>query len=158
MRARHVFPSLALVGALVVALSGCATTVALTPADAANDPACADVMVRLPDTVAGQTRRSTNAQSTAAWGDPASVILRCGLPDSGPSPLPCFTVDNIDWLRDAAKDPSFTFVTYGRIPAVEVLIDSTAVSGTSALSDLSAAVGTLEPLHACLDATDPLGN
>jgi hypothetical protein len=115
-------------------------------------------MVRLPDTVAGESRRSTNAQSTAAWGEPASVILRCGLPDTGPSPLPCFTLDDIDWLRDDATDPNFTFLTYGRDPAIEVVVDSTAVSGTEVLSDLSLSVGTLEPLRACVDATNVLGN
>ena len=154
MRARLLVPSLALVGLL----SGCAGTIALQPAEAANDPACAEVLVRVPDVVAGLDRRSTNAQSTAAWGDPAAVILRCGLTDGGPSVLPCFTVDNVDWLRDDANDPNFTFVTYGRNPAVEVLIDSTAVSGTAVLSDLSIAVGTLEPLRVCVDATDVLGN
>jgi hypothetical protein len=154
MRVRLLLPSLALVGVL----TGCTATVALQPAELANDPACAEVMVRLPDVVAGESRRSTNAQSTAAWGDPASVILRCGLPDGGPSPLPCFTVDEIDWLRDDANDPTFTFLTYGRNPAVEVLIDSEAVSGTEVLSELSLAVGTLEPLRACVDATDVLGN
>jgi hypothetical protein len=154
MRARLLVPSLALLGLL----SGCAGTIALQPAEAANDPACAEVMVRVPDVVAGLDRRSTNAQSTAAWGDPAAVILRCGLPDGGPSVLPCFTVDNVDWLRDDANDPNFTFVTYGRNPAVEVLIDSAAVSGTTVLSDLSIAVGTLEPLRVCVDATDVLGN
>ena len=154
MHARLIFPSLALLGLL----SGCAGTVALQPADDANNPACAEVMVRVPDVVAGLDRRSTNAQSTAAWGDPAAVILRCGLPDVGPSALPCFTVDDVDWLRDDAKDPNFTFITYGRNPAVEVLVDSTSVSGTAALSDLSIAVGTLEPLRVCVDATDVLGN
>ncbi len=154
MRARLLFPSVALLGLL----SGCAGIVALQPADAANNPACAEVMVRVPDVVAGLDRRSTNAQSTAAWGDPAAVILRCGVPDGGPSALPCFTVDNVDWLRDAADDPTFTFLSYGRNPAVEVLIDSTAVSGTAALTDLSIAVGTLEPLRVCVDATDVLGN
>jgi len=154
MRARLLVPSLALLGLL----SGCAGTIALQPAEAANDPACAEVMVRVPDLVAGLDRRSTNAQSTAAWGDPAAVILRCGVPDGGPSVLPCFTVDNVDWLRDDANDPNFTFVTYGRNPAVEVLIDSAAVSGTAVLSDLSIAVGTLEPLRVCVDATDVLGN
>ena len=154
MHARLIFPSLA----FLALLSGCAGTVALQPADDANNPACAEVMVRVPDVVAGLDRRSTNAQSTAAWGDPAAVILRCGLPDGGPSALPCFTVDDVDWLRDDANDPNFTFITYGRNPAVEVLVDSTAVSGTAALSDLSIAVGTLEPLRVCVDATDVLGN
>jgi len=154
MRLRLLLPSLALVGAL----SGCATAVVLQPAELANDPACAEVMVRLPDVVAGETRRSTNAQSTAAWGNPAAVILRCGLPDPGPSALPCFTVDTIDWLRDDSGDPSFRFRAYGRAPGLEVIIDSTAVSGTSALSDLASAVGVLPAERLCLDATDVLGN
>lgn len=154
MRLRLFLPSLALVGVL----SGCTPAVVLTPAELANEPACAEVMVRLPDTVAGEPRRSTNAQSTAAWGNPAAVILRCGLPEQGPSALPCFTVDSIDWLRDDASDPSFTFLAYGRTPGLEVIIDSTLVSGTSALSDLATAVGTLPPERLCLDATDVLGN
>jgi hypothetical protein len=154
MRLRLLLPSLALVGAL----SGCATAVVLQPAELANDPACAEVMVRLPDVVAGETRRSTNAQSTAAWGNPAAVILRCGLPDPGPSALPCFTVDTIDWLRDDSGDPSFRFRAYGRAPGLEVIIDSTAVSGTSALSDLASAVGVLPAERLCLDSTDVLGD
>ena len=154
MRARFLFPSIALLGVL----SGCAGTVPLTPADDANNPKCAEVMVRLPDTVAGEARRSTNAQSTAAWGDPSSVILRCGIPDTSPSALPCFTVDAIDWLRDDTNDPRFTFLTFGRDPAVEVLVDSNAVSGTTALSDLASAVSLLEPTRVCADATDVFGN
>lgn len=154
MRLRLLLPSLALVGAL----SGCTSAVVLTPAELANEPACAEVMVRLPDVVAGETRRTTNAQSTAAWGNPAAVILRCGLPDLGPSALPCFTLDTIDWLREGASDPSFTFLAYGRTPGLEVTIDSTAVSGTSALSDLASAVGVLPAERLCLDATDVLGN
>jgi hypothetical protein len=86
------------------------------------------------------------------------VILRCGLPDPGPSALPCFTVDTIDWLRDDSGDPSFTFLAYGRAPGLEVIIDSTAVSGTSALSDLASAVGVLPAERLCLDSTDVLGD
>ena len=36
---------------LVAALSGCSTTIHLEPADDANDPACAEVSVLLPDAV-----------------------------------------------------------------------------------------------------------
>jgi hypothetical protein len=153
MRTLLVVPS----AVLVVALAGCTTAVALKPAELANDPACAEVMVRLPETVAGLERRTTNAQSTAAWGDPAAVILRCGLPPTGPSPLPCATLDNIDWLRDDTNDPNFAFITFGRKPAVEVIIDSTRVSGTSALSDLDGAVGNIAATDHCLDPVDPRG-
>ena len=140
----------------VLGLAGCATTVALSPAPDANNPACANVMVRLGDSVGGEARRTTNAQSTAAWGDPASVIMRCGLTPSGPSTLPCFTVDDIDWLRDSSADPVFRFVTFGRSPAVEVTIDSRHAAGTSALGDLASAIATIPATDKCLDATDPL--
>src|SRR4051794_17572569 len=70
-------------------LSGCAGTVGMEPAADATDPACADVIVRLPDTAADVDRRETDAQGTGAWGDPASVLLRCGVEPSGPTTLPC---------------------------------------------------------------------
>jgi hypothetical protein len=130
-----------LVVALLVTLTGCAPTVALQPAADAISPICASVIVHLPDTVDGQPSRVTDAQGTGAWGNPAAVILRCGVPVPAPTAtLPCVTVDNIDWLRDDSKDPSFVFTTFGRDPAIEVIIDSRAVSGASALSDLSYAV------------------
>ena len=61
-------------------LTGCTATVALDPAPDANNPACADVVVRLPDTIDSLQKRGTNSQSTAAWGEPTGVIFRCGLP------------------------------------------------------------------------------
>ena len=76
------------VAALAFGLAGCATSVPMEPAEGANDPACADVIVRLPDTVSDLERRSTNAQSTGAWGDPVGVELRCGTPTSGPTTKP----------------------------------------------------------------------
>jgi hypothetical protein len=67
-------------------------------------------------------------------------------------------VDTIDWLRDDVNDPSFTFRAFGRSPGVEVIIDSTAVSGTTVLSDLASAVGSIGAERVCVDATDVLGN
>lgn len=154
MYARLAVPSLA----LVTLLSGCAGTVALQPADDANDPGCAEVMVRLPDQIAGAQRRTTNAQSTAAWGDPATVILRCGLPETGPSELPCFSVNGIDWLRDDSTAPNYRFITFGRSPATEVLIDSTTASGTDAIDAVGTAVGALPATSKCLGAEDVFGN
>ena len=142
---------LALVPLLVLGLAGCAPTVALEPADGAADPACAEVTVRLPDTVAALTARETNAQATGAWGEPVGVILRCGVPSPGPtSTLVCVTVDGVDWLRDDTNDPSYVFTTYGRTPAVEVIVDATAASGLDALTDLAYAVGQLPVEGACV--------
>ena len=133
-------------------LAGCAPTVALEPAVYANTPECANMMVRLPDTVAELPRRSVTAQSTAAWGEPVAVIIRCGLPTPPPSTLPCATVEGIDWLRDDADAPRFVFTTYGLDPATEVIVDSEVVSGTAVLRDVARAVGSQStPIAQCLD-------
>ena len=141
-----------IVAALTVGvLAGCAPTVTLEPADDAANPACAEVSVRLPDTVAELPRRLTNAQATGAWGEPTGVILRCGVPVPAPTAtLPCVTVDGVDWLRDGTDDPNFVFTTYGRNPAIEVIINSEVVSGFSALNDLARAVSQLPIEGQCI--------
>ncbi len=149
----------ALVAPLLLVLAGCAPVVVLDPAADAANPACAPMMVRLPETVGGLHSRETDAQATAAWGQPAYVLLRCGVPSPAPTAtLPCITVAGIDWLRDDTKDPNFVFTTYGRTPAVEVIIDSIGdpnvandgVSGFEALSNLGPAVGEIPATRACV--------
>jgi len=154
MFARVTLPSLA----LVLALGGCTSAVPLQPAEGANDPACAEVMVRLPDSVTGLARRSTNAQSTAAWGDPAAVILRCGLPETGPSELPCFSVNGIDWLRDDSQAPIDTFITFGRYPATELVVDSDAASGIDSVTAVGTAVSAISATSKCLSSEDVFGD
>lgn len=115
------------------------------------------MMVRLPDTLADVPRRNVNAQSTAAWGEPVAVIVRCGLLMPPPSTLPCVTVDGIDWLRDDSDAPNFIFTSYGRDPATEVIVDSEVVSGTTVLRGLARAVGSQsEPTAQCLDPASVL--
>src|SRR5664279_2771923 len=95
---------------LLAILAGCAAIVPLEPADDAANVACADVIVHLPDTVAGLDQRETNAQSTGAWGEPAGVLLRCGVAVPDPTAaLACVTAptDGIDWLRDDSDAPNF---------------------------------------------------
>ena len=141
---------LALALPLALVLAGCSQTVALEPADDAANPVCAEVSVRLPDTADGQPLRSTNAQATGAWGNPASIILRCGVPAPAPTAeLPCLTVEGIDWLRDDSDAPNYVFTTYGRVPAVEVIVDGDKASGFAALVDLAPAVGRL-PVEGCV--------
>ena len=127
---------IAAVAGVSLLLAGCAPTVALHPAPPhANDPACADVIVRLPDQLDSQSgllaRRDTDAQSTAAWGDPTSVILRCGVPVPGATTLPCIQIDNaIYWLRE--KDDAqkvWRFTTFGRDPAIQLAISTTLSPG-----------------------------
>jgi hypothetical protein len=132
-------------------LTGCASSVPLTPATDAANPECAEVITRLPESVASLVQRDTNAQGTSAWGTPADVLLYCGVdvPDPTAS-LSCVTVDGIDWLRDPADDPNFTFITYGRDPAIAVVVNSESVSGGTALTDLSAAISIIPAERACV--------
>jgi hypothetical protein len=146
-------------------LGGCAAIVPLEAADDATNPTCAEVIVRLPDTVAGLDLRETNAQATGAWGEPATVLLRCGVavPDPTAS-LACVTApeNGIDWLRDDSDAPNYVFTTYGRDPAVQVIIDSDGdpdvegdeVSGFDALTQLASAVSQIAPERFCVALSD----
>ena len=105
---------------VLLLLAGCTPIVALDPADDAENPACAAVIVQLPDTVDDLASRETDAQGTAAWGDPATVRLYCGVPTPDPtSLLRCYTIGGVDWLIDDSDDPNAFAVTYGRTPAVQ---------------------------------------
>lgn len=136
--------------ALTLSLSACSPTVSLEPAADANNPGCAEVIVRLPDAVDGQERRSTNAQSTAAWGNPATVILRCGIEPVEISTLPCVTASGVDWIVDDSAKPSFRFISFGRTPALEVIVDSENAVGVNALDSLAEAVKSIEPTKKCV--------
>lgn len=107
--------------ALAAGLAGCSTTVHLEPAADANDPACANVSVLLPDTIGGYERVWTDAQATGAWGDP-TVVLRCGVEPPAPSDLVCTTLGGVDWLVLEQEEERQRLVTYGREPAIEVII------------------------------------
>ena len=136
--------------ALTLSLSACSPTVSLEPAADANNPGCAEVIVRLPDAVDGQERRSTNAQSTAAWGNPATVIMRCGIEPVEISTLPCVTANGVDWIIDESAKPSFRFISFGRTPALEVIVDSENAVGVNALDSLAEAVKSIEPTKKCV--------
>lgn len=151
-RPRRALAALVMFGS--VALAGCTSTVSLNPSPGANDPACAEVMVRLPAIVDGQARRWTDAQSTAAWGDPASVILTCGQEPLGPTTLPCTTVDDIDWVIDDSEAPRYRVVSFNRSPAVEVYLDNDVVSSAGVLDTLSPAVALLPSNGSACTALD----
>jgi hypothetical protein len=138
-------PSLAATAALAIlvgaALTGCSTTVNLEPAEGAEDPACAEVTVRLPGSVADQPRLWTDAQATGAWGaQTSSVLLRCGVTPPGPTEAKCITLGGVDWVVDESQAPRYLVTTYGRVPAVEVFIDNETVSPNDVLSALGVAV------------------
>lgn len=139
----------------LLALAGCARAISLPPADEASDPGCAEVIVTLPESIGGEggleelERRTTTAQGTAAWGDPSAVTLRCGMPVPAPSTQQCVSVGGVDWLQVAQEEGVFTFVSYGREPATEVVIDTTIVTGATALDAVSGSVARTDQVGAC---------
>ena len=135
---------------LSLTLAGCSATVILNPAPNSNDPGCAEVIVRLPQQTAQQPRRTTSAQATAAWGDPTTVTLTCGLEPITVSALPCITAGGVDWVVDETQKPNYRFISFGRTPATLVTIDSTKVSGATVLEDLGQAVQFTKQTKKCL--------
>jgi hypothetical protein len=116
-------PALAAAASLALALAGCSPVVSMVPAaDDANDPDCAAATVRMPDAISTYELRQTDAQATAAWGNPTVVLLYCGVPVPEVSDLPCVEIDDIFWLREEVP-AGLAFTTYGRDPAIRVVID-----------------------------------
>lgn len=154
-RTRRTLPRLVAAASVAVValplLAACSRPVPFEPAPDAVDPECAAVVVRLPDAVGGQEARETDAQGTGAWGTPASVLLRCGVEPPGPTTLRCVSVDEVDWIIDESDAPRYRFTTYGRTPAVEVVVDNDVVSGTTVIADLSPAIAVIEADGGCTD-------
>jgi hypothetical protein len=143
-----------LLAAIALLLSGCAPIVNLGAAEYSNDPLCAEVSVRLPAEIGELQKRQTNAQATGAWGDPSSVLLRCGLEGVEVSTLPCVTAGDVDWLVADSDAPNYRFISYARYPAVEVIVDSENASGVTALESLAQAVAQIPATKVCTEITN----
>jgi hypothetical protein len=156
-RTSRIVAALGVVVAVAAGLTGCTNAVAMTAAPSANAAACAAAQVRLPDTVDTKyALRNTNAQSTAAWGDPSAAVYHCGVAVPTVSDLPCFTQGSVDWIRDD-KGKQVVYTTFGRDPAVQVVID-TSKTTSQVLQDLGTAVSSLPTDgHKCLDPSDVTG-
>ena len=98
---------------------------------------------RLPDQVHGQDRVRTTSDSpaVAAWGDPA-VIWRCGVEPPGPTTDECLDVDGVDWVVHVLDDGA-SFTTFGREPAVQVLVPSAYAPEPLLLPPLSSVAATV---------------
>lgn len=104
-------------------LAACGDTpVRAVPFEQADSPACREVAAHWPQTVGDLTPRVTAVQSdaVAAWGDPP-IVARCGKQPPGPTTDQCIDVNGIDWVATELDDGTM-FTTYGRSPAVEVLV------------------------------------
>lgn len=147
--------------AALVALAGCSAVVSMTPAaEFANDPECAEAIVRMPEAISSYELRQTNAQATAAWGEPTVVLLYCGVPVPQASDLPCVEIEGVFWLREEVP-AGLAYTTYGRDPAIRVVVavpadaDESAVSPGVVLDELSGAVSyTSETGRRCVDLED----
>ena len=122
MNSRRTLAALA-AAALAAVLAGCSPVVSMIPAaEFANDPGCAAATVRMPDAISSYELRQTDAQATAAWGNPTVVLLYCGVPVPEVSDLPCVDIGDVFWLREEVP-AGLAFTTYGRDPAIRVVVD-----------------------------------
>ena len=145
-----------LLAAGAVLLSGCASTVSLEAAPEAADPRCAEASVRVPDDIGGtELLRYTDAQATAAWGEPTVALLYCGVPVPEVSDIDCIDYQGVFWLREVV-DAGYAFTTYGRDPALRIVIDDEIVGGPGvALDEITSAVSYLpENGRVCLSTDD----
>ncbi|WP_448072811.1 DUF3515 family protein [Georgenia yuyongxinii] len=159
--------------ALPGVLAGCGgSPVDLPPGEAAAHPTCGRVLQATPDTLGGLERRSTTAQATTAWGADPAVTLRCGVTPPGPTTDWCTSVEQpdgtaVDWIQLESDDEDFpaqargtqgswTFVTYGRVPAIEVVVTVAHDTGqpTAYLVDLAAAAQVSPAERSCVGADD----
>lgn len=137
----------------LLVLTACAPTVTIDEAADANNPACASMMVALPDSLADAKRRTTSSQATAAWGDPSVVVLRCGVQVPGPTTDRCVTVNGVDWVMKE-NETSYTFTTYGRTPATELILEENKLPSDTVLTQISAAAAKIPATGGCLGLGD----
>jgi hypothetical protein len=148
----------------LVALTGCTPTVSMNPSPAATDPGCAAVVVRLPHALGGAQRRETDAQGTAAWGDPPAVTLTCGVTPPGPTTDFCVSIGGVDWVErdvpDAQHPVEYVLTTYGRTPATRLVIEAKRISSADVLPGISDAVAEAIPTakRHCVAAPTPSGS
>ncbi|MFJ5958524.1 DUF3515 family protein [Paenarthrobacter sp. NPDC092416] len=150
---RRIAMPITLATVAVLALSACSPTVDVTAAADAANPACAPMMVALPDAIGDASLRKTNSQATAAWGDPSQVILRCGVNPPGPTTDRCVSVNDVDWVIKEGE-PFYTLTTFGREPATEILMDPDKISSATVLADLAAAAGKIKATRHCVGQED----
>lgn len=143
---------------VALAMTACGPGAAVVDAaqDAAN-PDCAPAMLAMPGEISDQEQRETTSQATTAYGDPAAMIVRCGVTPPDPTTELCTRVNGVDWIiRETDEDNQWQAVSYGRDPAFEATFDTTVVPSSTALIDLSSAVSTVEQDRECLSVEETL--
>lgn len=127
-----------------------------TPFGESDSLACEAVADHWPQFVVDLEPRVTAVQSrgVAAWGDPA-VVARCGKQPPGPTTDVCLDVNGIDWVGVPLDDGGTMFTTYGRDPAIEVLVPAEYESHAMMLPAFVEAVSQIEQtLGECTSTLD----
>lgn len=83
---------------------------------------------------------TTPSDAVRAWGKrpESAVIARCGVASPGPTTDMCFAANGVDWVESSLGDGR-RYVTYGREPAIEVLVPKEAGVDGSVLASFAAA-------------------
>ncbi|TBO60168.1 DUF3515 domain-containing protein [Streptomyces kasugaensis] len=117
----------------------------------ASSPLCGEIAKKYPREILGEARSDVELPGVAVWGE-STVILRCGLTPPRPTLDPCFNVNGVDWVLEEGKsgEGMKTLITYGRNPAVEVVISDASPSAGDGLVDLSKVVEGIPQKSKCL--------
>lgn len=116
-------------GLLVLGVAGGVLYAVQSPeriAAPAHVAACESPMTQMPRTIGGRSAaevsvaEGTDPRDVRQWGDPA-IIATCGWPALGPTSDQCLDVDGVDWVAQELSD-GVRFTTFGRDPAIEVLV------------------------------------
>ena len=94
---------------------------------------------------------SANSPTVHAWGKHAdeALIARCGVTSPGPTSDACFSANDVDWVQIPVSGGT-RYVTYGREPAIEVLVPSSAnLDGTLLAAFAPAAKKIAQGPHRC---------
>ncbi|HIW45764.1 MAG TPA: DUF3515 domain-containing protein [Candidatus Yaniella excrementigallinarum] len=153
-KSSRVIRAAALCAAGGLTLTSCTSLVAdIEVAPDATNPECAEAMVALPEEIAGHERRRTDSQSTAAWGEPAVAVFRCGVPVPEPTTDECVEANGVDWVAHE-EGSNWRITTYGRDPAMEVLFDGERISSSSVMVDIGNAARRIPAEGGCTDPED----
>lgn len=126
------------------------------PFDASDSEVCQRVADHWPETVGPYQPRVTAVESrgVAAWGDPA-IVARCGKQSPAPTTDPCVDVSGVDWVATPLDDGGTMFTTYGRDPAIEVLVPAVYDSHPMLLPEFDEAARQVEQtLGECTSLSD----
>jgi hypothetical protein len=113
-------------------------------------------MLRTPDTISGGSRRATTSQGTTAYGDPASIVVTCGVAAPGPTTDKCVSVNGVDWVVKETSTPNatpartWTATTFGTEPTLQVVLDADRIPSSDVLPVLDSAAKSLAKKRSCL--------